>query len=148
MSIAQTSANPPADNPTEYSAAKPDRPTLILVAHGARDPHWAAPVQRIAAAVRAQAPQQSVRAAFLGMLAPSLEDCIGEALGEGERDFLIVPVFIAEGGHLKRDLPERLLALRARYPQASFRQERAVGEAEAVVQAMATHALAQVPGAD
>lgn len=144
MSTAHSSANPPAEN----SAATPARPTLILVAHGARDPHWAAPVQRIAAAVRAQAPEQSVRAAFLGMLAPSLEDCIAEALGDGERDFLIVPVFIAEGGHLKRDLPERLLALRARYPHARFRQERAVGEAETVVQAMATHALAQVPRAD
>ncbi|MBK1679937.1 sirohydrochlorin chelatase [Rhodocyclus tenuis] len=132
MTAAQTSAETPAT------------PILILVAHGARDPLWAAPLQRIAEVVRAQAPLQRVRTAFLGMLAPSLEECIAEAIDRGEQDFLIVPVFIAEGGHLKRDLPDRLVALRAQYPQACFTQERALGEAESVVQAMAAHALAQL----
>jgi len=118
--------------------------TLILLAHGARDPHWAAPLQRIAAALAAQAPQQRVATAFLGMLAPSLEECVEAAIGRGDSDFVIVPVFIAEGGHLKRDLPERLVALRQRHPQARFTQERAIGEAEAVVNAIAAHALARV----
>lgn len=153
-----TPPNPPptAETPAEpavhpaHAAAEPPPAgrTLILLAHGARDPHWAAPLQRIAAVLAAQAPQQRVATAFLGMLAPSLEDCVDAAIACGDSDFLIVPVFIAEGGHLKRDLPERLATLRQRHPQARFTQERAIGEADAVVHAIAAHALARVQGPD
>lgn len=115
--------------------------TVILLAHGARDPEWAVTLQRIAAAVQALAPQQAVATAFLGMLAPTLEECVAERIAAGEQDLLVVPVFIAAGGHIKRDIPERLAALRERFPQARIRLEGAVGEADAVINAIAAHAL-------
>ena len=59
----------------------------------------------------------------------------------GCRDIAILPMFIAQGGHLKREVPEMLAALRDRHPQVTFELARAVGEAEAVIAAMAATGL-------
>jgi sirohydrochlorin cobaltochelatase len=50
-------------------------------------------------------------------------------------------MFIARGGHLKREVPEMLAALRASYPAVDFSLGNAIGEHETVVQAMAGAAL-------
>ena len=52
-----------------------------------------------------------------------------------------MPMFIARGGHLKRDVPEMLAALRAEHPDVEFVLGDAIGEHETVVQAMAAAAL-------
>ena len=50
-------------------------------------------------------------------------------------------MFIAQGGHLKNDLPAIIDELRARFPRVAFEMSGPVGEAESVVQAMAAHVL-------
>lgn len=47
---------------------------LILFAHGARDPGWAAPLHDTVDRVRAEQPDRPVRLAFLEFLAPTLEE--------------------------------------------------------------------------
>ena len=114
---------------------------LILFAHGARDPEWADPMWRVRAALREQAPALRVELAFLEMMKPELRECAESLLGEGFEQLVVLPMFIARGGHLKRDVPRLLEDLRVRHPQARFALAEAIGEAEAVVQAMARHAL-------
>lgn len=118
------------------------RTALILFAHGARDPEWASPMRRVCATVRAQAPALRVELAFLEFMSPQLAPCAEALLAEGYDRLVVLPMFIAQGGHLKRDVPLLLDELRARYPQASFELASAVGEAEPVVQAMAAHVVA------
>ncbi len=118
------------------------RTALILFAHGARDPEWASPMRRVCATVRAQAPALRVELAFLEFMSPQLAPCAEALLAEGYDRLVVLPMFIAQGGHLKRDVPLLLDELRARYPQASFELAGAVGEAEPIVQAMAAHVVA------
>jgi sirohydrochlorin cobaltochelatase len=115
---------------------------LILFAHGSRDPEWASPLQRVCALVRSQAPVLRVELAFLEFIAPNLQDSAEMLLAEGFGRIVVVPMFIAQGGHLKRDLPLLLDELRARHPQARFEQAAALGEADPIVQAIAAHVLA------
>lgn len=114
---------------------------LILFAHGARDPEWANPMRRVQAAVRSLNPMLSVELAFLEFMAPNLADCIAGLIGGGAKKIVIMPMFIARGGHLKRDVPELLAALRIAHPDVEFVLGDAIGENEIVVQAMATAAL-------
>ncbi len=114
---------------------------LILFAHGARDPEWASPMRRVCASVRAQAPALRVELAFLEFMTPELAPCAEVLLAEGFNRIVVLPMFIAQGGHLKRDLPLLLDELRVRHPQARFELASAVGEAEPIVQAMAQHVL-------
>lgn len=115
---------------------------IILFAHGARDPEWAAPLRRVCAAVRTQAPELRVELAFLELLTPGLLDSAESLLAEGFARIVVLPMFIAQGGHVKVDVPRLIDELRERNPQASIEMSGAVGEAESVVQAMAAHVLA------
>ena len=115
---------------------------LILFAHGARDPAWAEPVRRVQAAMRQCAPALRVELAFLEFMLPSLADCAAGLAAAGVRRIVVLPMFIAQGGHLKRDVPELLDALRARFPAVDFELAAAIGENEAVIRAMAEAGLA------
>lgn len=115
---------------------------LVLFAHGARDPQWASPMRRVCAAVRAQAPDLRVELAFLEFMAPVLRDSVEALVGDGFERIVVLPMFIAQGGHLKRDVPLLIEELRTLHPQICFELAGAVGEAEAIVQAMAAHVLA------
>lgn len=114
---------------------------LILFAHGSRDSEWASPLKRVRAAVIAGAPDLKVELAFLEFLAPSLQDCASALVSEGFDRIVVVPMFIAQGGHLKNDLPLILDELRTRFPHVTFDMPGPVGEAESVVQAMAAYVL-------
>ncbi len=114
---------------------------LILFAHGARDPEWANPMRRVQAAVRSRQPGVPVELAFLEFMAPTLPDCIAGLLADGVGKIVVMPMFIARGGHLKRDVPEMLAALRLAHPQVEFVLGDAIGEHALVVEAMAAAAL-------
>lgn len=116
---------------------------LILFAHGARDPEWANPMRRVQAAVRSLNPAIPVELAFLEFMAPNLADCIAGLIRDGAAKIVVMPMFIARGGHLKRDVPELLAALRIEHPGVEFVLGDAIGEHETVVQAMAAAALAE-----
>ncbi len=114
---------------------------LILFAHGARDPEWADPMRRVQAAIRHQQPNLPVELAFLEFMAPTLPDCIATLIAGGAEKIVIMPMFIARGGHLKRDVPELLAQLKAVHPAVEFSLGSVIGEHEAVVQAMAAATL-------
>jgi sirohydrochlorin cobaltochelatase len=123
------------------------RTALVVFAHGARDPLWAEPMERVSRSVREQAPDIRVEVAFLEFMKPDLRACAEALLAEGFEHIIVLPMFIARGGHLRRDLPLLLEELRQRNPHICFELAGAIGEAEAVVQAMARHALALVRSA-
>ncbi len=114
---------------------------LILFAHGARDPEWANPMRRVRAAVMQQAPALRVELAFLEFMSPNLGDCARALVAEGYTAISIVPMFIAQGGHLKNDVPLLMDELRKAHPDVRFVLSPTVGEAEPIVQAMASYAL-------
>ena len=117
---------------------------MILFAHGARDPEWATPVRRVQAAIRQRAPGMAVELAFLEFMSPDLAACAAGLVAAGCDRITILPMFIAQGGHLKREVPELVAALRSSHPAVTFTLLPPVGEAEAVIAAMADHALAQI----
>ncbi|MBL8419514.1 MAG: CbiX/SirB N-terminal domain-containing protein [Dechloromonas sp.] len=113
---------------------------LILFAHGARDPEWANPMRHVQAAIRKRLGGVAVELAFLEFMAPNLHDCAAALVAAGAAEIVLMPVFIAQGGHLKRDVPEMIGRLRSTWPQVQFTGD-AIGENEIVIQAMATAAL-------
>lgn len=115
---------------------------VVLFAHGARDPEWAAPMHRVRQAVLARSPELRVELAFLEFMQPDLRQCAEALVQEGFQKIVVLPMFIAQGGHLKRDVPALIDELRQRYSEVGFDLSCAVGEAELVVQAMAAHVLA------
>ncbi|MEC5397885.1 sirohydrochlorin chelatase [Uliginosibacterium sp. H1] len=116
--------------------------SLILFAHGARDPEWARPLERLREAVLARRPDLDVRLAFLEFMAPTLPEAIDAAVAAGAHEVDVAPVFLAQGGHVKRDLPAMLADAAARHPAVKLAVHPSLGEAQSVVEALAQAALA------
>jgi len=66
---------------------------------------------------------------------------IAALAAEGASRVAVVPIFLAQGGHLKRDLPVLLEEARAAHPGCEITLATAAGEADPVVAAMADNAL-------
>lgn len=120
-----------------------DKPALILFGHGARDSRWAEPLQRVLAEVKAREPVRTVQMAFLEFMSPTLEECVAGLRQQGCQQLRVVPMFMAQSGHLTRDLPAQVEALRQRFPELQISVSGAVGESPEVVAAMASFALSQ-----
>ena len=114
---------------------------LILFAHGARDARWAEPFEVIAGAVRARAPDVSVRLAFLELMAPDIGSAADSLVAEGCTKIDVLPLFLGSGGHLRRDLPPLVEAIGERHPSLRIGLHAAAGEAPSIIDAMADHAV-------
>ena len=114
---------------------------LILLAHGARDPSWAAPFEAVAARVRTRAPEAVVRLAFLELMTPSIEDAGAELAALGCLRIDVVPAFLGMGGHVRRDVPAQLELLRQAHPDIAWTLHEALGETPRVISALADAAI-------
>ena len=115
---------------------------LVLFAHGARDPRWREPFDRLATQLRAARPNLPLRLAFLELMAPTLEVAAGELVAEGCSAIAVVPIFLGQGGHVRQDLPAAVDRVRARHPSLQVELRAAIGEDETVLAAIAQAVLA------
>lgn len=122
---------------------------IVLFAHGARDPEWAQPFAGIRARVERALPGVPVALAFLEFMPPTLDEAVEALIAEGARSIDVVPVFMARAGHVKRDLPLLVDALCRAHAGVAIRLAQAAGEAEPVMDAIASWivSLAQRPSA-
>ena len=92
--------------------------------------------------MRERAPGAAVRLAFLELMTPGLAEAAGELAALGCMRVDVVPVFLGVGGHVRRDVPAQVDALRRLHPQVAFALHEAVGETPRVIAAIADAALA------
>ncbi|MFE3883398.1 sirohydrochlorin chelatase [Streptomyces lydicus] len=125
----------------------PPRPTLLVVAHGSRDPRHAATVSALCARVRALRPGLRVEVGYLDFNAPRvprvLERLSAEAEaggrraaassgrrggpGEDVREVVALPLLLTRAFHAKSDIPAVLRAATARLPRLAVRQAGVLG---------------------
>ena len=111
---------------------------IVLFAHGARDPDWALPFLAIRDAVRRQRPENPIACAFLEVMQPTIDAAVKELVEEGASSIMIFPLFMAQGAHLKADLPRLLEPLRASYPNVPIAIEAALGDVPEITHAIAS----------
>ncbi len=109
---------------------------IVLFAHGARDPNWARPLERLKRMLAERMPDAVIEAAFLEHMAPTLEEAADTLVGQGVTELSIVPVFIAQGGHLREDLPRRVDALKKKHPAIPVRIAPPIGEVDTILSAI------------
>jgi len=120
---------------------------IILFAHGARDPEWAAPFGVIQRKLQLARPEVQVEVAFLEFMAPSLEEALARSAMRGARRIALVPLFMAQGGHLKHDLPLLIDKLRRQQPHIELQLMPAIGDVPEILQAITDWVLRSVASA-
>lgn len=121
--------------------------SLVLFAHGARDPEWAEPFRAIAARVAADRSDLEVKLAFLEFQGPALPEAIAGLVDAGHRSIHVAPLFMAQGGHLKNDVPKLLAEIRGRHSGLAIKLLPAIGDVPELREAIAGWLTGSVPGA-
>jgi sirohydrochlorin cobaltochelatase len=117
---------------------------LVLFAHGARDPRWAEPLVRLRQRLIHLAPATRVELAFLEIMTPDLPGAVSALVADGCITIAVVPIFLGQGGHIRRDLAALVEAVRATHPGIDVRSAPAAGEDAAVLEALAGYCLRMV----
>ena len=116
---------------------------LLLIAHGARDPTWATPFQEVVRRIQRSQPELQVVLSFLEFMSPGIEEAGHALVAAGCNEVHVVPMFLGASGHVRRDVPPLIERLGLHYgDKVVWRQHVALGEADAVMQAMADTTLA------
>jgi sirohydrochlorin ferrochelatase len=100
--------------------------SLVIVAHGTRDPAGAVVASQLAAAVRAKLRGVRVELAFADVRGPTVADVLADLPGPA----VVLPAFLAAGYHVRVDLPAQL----ADFPDATLTAP--LGPARAMVAAV------------
>ena len=114
---------------------------LVLFAHGARDPRWAEPFERLQQRVRALAPDAEVRLCYLELMHPNLEGAIDELVALGVEAIRVVPVFLGQGGHVRRDLTGLIAGVQGRFAGITISVAAPAGEDGGVLDALARYCV-------
>ena len=122
-----------------YSAQTPRG--IVLFAHGSRDPLWRAPIEAVAAQIRARQPETPVLCAYLEMCPPTLSDAASNLIAAGARQLRVFPLFFGVGKHAREDFPLLLAQLRAAHPDVAIELLPAAGEDDRLTALMADIAL-------
>ena len=110
---------------------------IVLFAHGARDPDWALPFHKIRQMIAERCADTPVELAFLELMQPSLSEAVERLAARGVQRITLVPLFMAQGGHLQHDLPLLLDRVRGDNPGVSLRVTPAIGDVDALLAGIA-----------
>ena len=113
---------------------------VVVIGHGSRAPEALVLLNWVAdrLAVRLEMP---VLAASLQFNKPTLDDCCHELAEAGARRVVVVPYFLYEGNHLKKDVPQELDRLRQELPGTGFVLADSLGADELLVEVLARRTL-------
>ncbi|WP_027357025.1 sirohydrochlorin chelatase [Desulfofundulus thermocisternus] len=89
---------------------------IILLAHGSRLPEAQATLQDLKELVARDGSYDLVEGASLQFNQPDLPAALATMSAMGMKKVVVVPLFLSQGIHMKKDIPEILARERTRYP--------------------------------
>jgi sirohydrochlorin ferrochelatase len=81
---------------------------MLLVGHGSKLPYNKELVETTGRLIAEQHPDFLVKCAFMNMNIPSIEESLAEFRKEKIDVLVVVPLFLAKGVHILKDIPEMI----------------------------------------
>ena len=107
--------------------------SLILVAHGSKDPKWCKSFENLA--VETLGPT-SLRLAYMDLAEPSLFSVTEDLSKNGTKKIKILPLFMSGGGHVDKDIPRQVKELKTKFPEIDFEILPPIGEHPVIFKSM------------
>jgi sirohydrochlorin ferrochelatase len=101
-------------------SSEPGRTAILLIAHGSRRQSANDDLHELAARLLAQAAYPIVEPCFLEIAEPELRACGNRCVELGATRVLMIPYFLSDGVHLRRDLTAARDDLNRRHPEVQF----------------------------
>jgi sirohydrochlorin cobaltochelatase len=96
------------------------RKGILLVGHGSKLPYNKELVEETASLISRKHPDFIVKCGFMNMNKPSIEDSMNEFKSEAIDVLVVVPLFLAKGIHILKDIPT-IMGLPEGEKRGSFR---------------------------
>ena len=93
---------------------------LILMVHGSRDPDWLSPFQKLSEELKEELGENMLSIACMQFISPTLEESVENLFKKGFYKIKVLPLFMAQGGHMKRDIPKQVEKVREKFPEITL----------------------------
>lgn len=94
--------------------------SLILIAHGSKNPEWAAPFLATTTGLREEMGANAVYLSFMENGTPDLPEAVRQAVAEGADRCRFLPMFMAKGAHFTKDIPALLAEIQQEFPDLAI----------------------------
>jgi sirohydrochlorin cobaltochelatase len=101
---------------------------VVLFAPGSEEARLRKPFEELAQVLRNELGKERVRLAWVNSAAPSLGEVAQEAADDGVNRLRILPLFLAPGGPIERDIPEQISVVRGQVPGITIELLPSVGD--------------------
>ena len=109
---------------------------ILLVDHGSRLPDANAQLAKVADAVRARIPDESVEIAHLEIVEPTIAQGIARCVESGAELIIVHPYFLGPGRHTQQSIPERVDEAARDHPDVTIRVSEPLGLHSGLIDAL------------
>jgi sirohydrochlorin cobaltochelatase len=101
---------------------------ILLLAHGAKNPGWSQPFDKIANHLKIISPNNSIVLGYLNFIHPSLPEAGKYLVAQNCKYISVIPLLFGTGKHIQEDIPQAIDHLSAQYPHIIWKLYPAIGE--------------------
>jgi len=110
-------------------------PGIIVIAHGSKDPKWCQSFENFMDGVRVSLGSGWIEA-YMSLNSPTLKESASKLVTQGHETIIVVPFFMASGGHVDHDIPALVQEAQEAFPSVSFTLTPPIGEHPDIANAM------------
>ena len=111
---------PPALASASASALSSKPYSIVVAAHGSRDPTAVKEVEALLALMRKRAPGRNISHGFLEFALPTIDESVRAAIEAGAECVVMLPALLLAATHAKNDMPGELAVLKRDFPGVEF----------------------------
>jgi precorrin-8X/cobalt-precorrin-8 methylmutase len=94
--------------------------SIVVAAHGSRDPSASKEVEALLALMRKRAPERNITHGFLEFAVPTIDEGVRAAIEAGAKRVVMLPALLLAATHAKNDMPGELAVLKRDFPGVEF----------------------------
>jgi sirohydrochlorin cobaltochelatase len=117
---------------------------ILFFCHGSRDAQWRIPFEQILADFRGMHATKLAELAFLEFMEPDFAHGVKSLLEKGATSIRVIPLFLAQGAHTRRDLGDLIEKAQLDHPNVRFTVAPAIGEVDSIRAAIASWVAGQL----
>jgi precorrin-8X/cobalt-precorrin-8 methylmutase len=94
--------------------------SIVVAAHGSRDPAALREVDALVALMKKRAPGQAIVQGFLEFAVPTIDEAVRAVIQAGAARVVMLPALLLAATHAKNDMPGELAMLKRQFPGIEF----------------------------
>ena len=94
--------------------------SIVVAAHGSRDPAALRECETLVGLMKARAPQRDIACGYLEFASPTIDAAVKATIQTGAQRIVMLPALLFAATHAKNDMPSELAVLKRDFPSVEF----------------------------